>query len=292
MTLRYLFRPTNRKIRLVVGLMLTALFCIQCVGTSDADKKPENFSVVISGKTVGKNAPAVLQKVEHLAKTDQAELLAYCRKAYEERFSDYTATLIKQERLGRELSETQTIRCKYLREPYSVALAWVKNAGRADRVIFVRGKYGNQMLVRPSSGFLAALVGTVKRDPDGTEAMKSTLRPINEFGFGNSLEDLEKIYRLAEERGELETEFKGFGTHEQTGRKAAILERRLPPRDDYPAVRTVVYIDTEYLVPTIVEGYDQDDELICRYIFKNIKFNVGLTEEDFLPENNDMKPVK
>ncbi|MFW6240934.1 MAG: DUF1571 domain-containing protein, partial [Thermodesulfobacteriota bacterium] len=113
-----------------------------------------------------------------------------------------------------------------------------------------------------------------------------------QFGFGNSLEDLEKVYRLAEKRGDLETEFKGFGSHEETGRKAAILERRLPPKDDYPAARTIVYIDTEYLVPTIVEGYDQDGNLLCRYIFKDIKFNVGLTEDDFLPENNDMKPVK
>jgi hypothetical protein len=289
MTIRRLLRPTNRKIRLAVGLMLTALFCIQCVGTSEADREADKFSVMMSGETVGKNAPSVLQKVEKLAKTDHAELLEFCRSAYDQRVQDYTCTLIKQERLKGSLGKPQVIACKYMRDPFSVALAWKKNAGRADRVLFVKGKYGNQMLARPA-GFLS-FIGTVKRDPDGPEAMKSTLRPINQFGFANSMRSLEEVYELAEKRGELTESFKGFGVHEETGRKAAILVRELPAREGYPAARTVTYIDTEYLVPTIVEGYDWDGKLRCRYIFKDIKFNVGLTESDFLPENNDMKPV-
>jgi hypothetical protein len=290
MIIRRMLRPTNRKIRLAVGLMLTALFCIQCVGTTDAEGEAGKFSVMMSGETVGKNAPSVLKKVEKLAKTDHAELLEFCQKAYDKRVQDYTCTLIKQERIGGTLGKPQVVAAKYMRDPYSVALAWKKNAGRADRVLYVKGKYGDQMLARPAGFF--AFIGTVKRDPAGKAAMKSTLRPVNQFGFSNSLESLEKVYRLAEKRGELTESFKGFGVHEETGRKAAILVRELPAREGYPAARTVVHIDTEYLVPTVVEGYDWDGKLLCRYIFKDIKFNVGLTEEDFLPVNNDMKPVK
>ena len=290
MTFRRMLRPTNRKIRLAVGLMLTALFCIQCVGTSEADREADEFSVMMSGETIGENAPSVLKKVETLAGKDHAELLEFCQRAYENRVRDYTCTLIKQERINGTLGKPQTIAAKYLRDPYSVALAWTKNPGRADRVLYVKGKYGDQMLARPAGFF--AWIGTVKRDPDGPEAMKSTLRPINQFGFANSMADLEKVYRLAEKRGELTESFKGFGVHEETGRKAAILVRDLPAREGYPAARTIIHIDAEYLVPTIVEGYDWDGNLLCRYIFKDIKFNVGLTESDFLPANNDMKPVK
>jgi hypothetical protein len=42
-------------------------------------------------------------------------------------------------------------------------------------------------------------------------------------------------------------------------------------------------------VPVAVEGYDWDQQLSSRYVFKDIRFNVGLTSEDFLPAANDMK---
>jgi outer membrane lipoprotein-sorting protein len=50
------------------------------------------------------------------------------------------------------------------------------------------------------------------------------------------------------------------------------------------------YIDMEYLTPVVLEAHDWDDKhlLTCRYAFHNVKFNVGLTEKDFLPEANGM----
>jgi hypothetical protein len=292
MTVRQFLRPTNRKVRLAVGLMLTALFCIQCTGTTEADRTDPEFAVVMNGKTLGKNASSVGQKVDQLAKNDHAALLAYCREAYQNRYSDYTCTLVKQERLAGRLGEPQTIDCKFMENPFSVVLKWVDNPDRADRVIFVKGKYGDQMLARPSKALFRMIVPVAKRKPDGEEAMRSTLRPVNRFGFGNSLKALEEVYRQAEQAGDLKEEFGGYGTPEVTGRKSAILIRHLPPTADYPAAKTITYIDLEYLVPTIVEGYDWDGNLTCRYVFKDIKFNVGLTEDDFLPENNDMEPVR
>jgi outer membrane lipoprotein-sorting protein len=61
--------------------------------------------------------------------------------------------------------------------------------------------------------------------------------------------------------------------------------RYLPWKPEYPGRKTLTYIDLEYLTPIMVEiyGWDDDHLLTCRYVSRNVKFNVGLTKDDFLP---------
>jgi len=285
--LKRLFRPTNRRARLLVGILLAGLFCVQCTRPG-AD--PEfSLVTVIDGKAIGKNSPAVLQKVEDLAKTDHTALLEYCLEKYQGRYRDYTCTLVKQERIRGALTAEQWVDVKFMASPFSVAMKWTKNPPIGDRVVYVEGKYNNQMLVRPG-GLLGKLVGTVLRKPDGPEAQRNTLRPVNLFGFERGMESLIQVYRQAERAGDLQETFGGYAAVD--GRQTIALVRHLPPKDDYPAYETRVYIDLEYLVPILIEGIDWDNELSCRYLYRNIRFNVGLRDEDFRPEANDMKPPK
>ena len=41
-----------------------------------------------------------------------------------------------------------------------------------------------------------------------------------------------------------------------------------------------------------MEGYNWDDQLVCLYLYRDVKFNVGLKAEDFTPESNGIKPPK
>ena len=284
MIMKSILHPSNRRIRLIVGVLVTGLLCLQCT-RSEAFR--ESRFIVVSGEVFGKNAPEVDADVIRLAKSDHIALLEYCLGACQERYRDYTCTLIKQERIGGRVSNEQEIAIKFLSDPFSVAMKWTpQTAGVGDRVLYVEGKYNGMMLVRPT-GVFGSLVGTVMRKPDGPQAMQSTLRPVNQFGFRKSLESLLKVYRQAREAGDLTESFGGYA--EVAGRKALVLVRQLPPKDNYPAAKTIIYIDLEYLVPVGVEGYDWDQQLTSRYIFKDIRFNVALTSEDFLPAANDMK---
>jgi len=155
----------------------------------------------------------------------------------------------------------------------------------------VQGKNNGQMLVRPKVGLFRALVGgAARRKPDSPEVMANTLRPVTLFGFRRSMESLLRVYRLAAGRGEATCRFNGY--KEVAGRRVLVLERSLPLREDYPAKTTIWYLDVERLVPLGLKGYDWDDRLICFYIYKDVKFNVGLTEEDFTPEANGMGSKK
>ena len=287
MSLQNLLRRTNRKVRVLVGLMLVGLVFVACTRT-EGDAESTGLISAVDGKVIGHNAPAVLDKVEHLARTDHAALLSFCLDNYAARFKDYTCTFIKQERIGGSLGEEQWTNVKFMQSPYSVAMAWTKNAPMADRVLYIEGKYNGKMLARPSSSLLRALVpgGTVARDPDGPSVMKNTLRPVNMFGFERATENLLDVYRQSARAGELEQSFGGYKN--VAGRDTIVLVRVLPPRKDYPARKTLTYVDLEYLVPVCVEGYDWDGNLACRYTFKDVKFNVGLGNEDFLPKANEL----
>lgn len=289
MQVKRLLRPTNRRARVLVGLLLAGLFCIQFAGRTEADRSGLLIEVV-DGKVVGANSTEVRARVEELARTDHVALLRYCLANYEGRYQDYTCKFIKQERIRGKLGKAQEIAVKFTDSPFRVAMAWTKNAPIGDRLIYVQGRYDDMMLVRPHSKMLRWL-GTQKRRPDGPDAMKNTLRPVTGFGFANATRSLIGVYAEARRAGESKEEFGGYAKVD--GRECIVLIRRLPATSKtYPAWRTTVYIDLEYLLPVCLEGLNWDKKLACRYSYTDVKFNVGLDGGDFLPQTNDMVPPK
>jgi len=287
------FRYTNWQVRLLVGLFLITLLCIQCTQIVTADRDADSRAVHISGQQFGHTSPTGVQSLLDLARRDQVALLEHCLRHAQTHYRDFTCTLTKQERLGSRLGKEQTVEAKFMQTPYSVAMHWTKNAPVADRSIYVEGKWNNQMMVRPTG--LLSVVGPQMRQPDAKDVMKNTLRPINKFGFQCSLESLIEVYVQARDKGDLTCEI-GLvdpdGERSEfvdvNGRQTLVLVRHLPAKDDYPAKRTEIYIDVDYLVPVLVKGYNWNDELSSSYLFTDLKFNVGLTDDDFLPEANGM----
>lgn len=233
------------------------------------------------------------RNLEALAKTDPIALLEGCEKSAG-RYKDYTCTFRKQERLGGSLKPRQTVAVTFRDSPFSVGMKWLKNAPAGDRLLYVEGKYDNNMLVRPSG--LAWLVPTVSRKPDGPDAMRSTRRPVTLFGFRRGLRSLLEVYRLAKKRGDLKSSFAGYALVGE--RQTLVLVRELPDAEPYrPAAPplTKVYIDLEHLVPILIEGFDStgdEAKLLARYEYTDVKFNLGLTDEDFRPEKFDLRPPK
>jgi hypothetical protein len=271
---------------LIVGILLAGLFAALQAAKTDA-KLETRFVEAHNGRIVAQNSAEVLRRVEQLARTDHIALLELCLRNCQDRYRDFQATFVKQERINGILGKEQWIEARYLDNPFSVALRWTHNAPRGDRVLYVEGRYDDRMLVRPSNAFLRALAPTVPRDPRGSEAMKSTLRPVSMFGFRRGMESLLAVYRQAQRNGDLKTESGGYS--KVAGRNAIKLIRYLPPKGDYPCFVTEIHIDLEYLLPVCIKGFDWDRRLSSRYVYKDLRINVGMTERDFMPEKNDLK---
>ncbi|NPB04339.1 MAG: DUF1571 domain-containing protein [Thermotogae bacterium] len=65
------------------------------------------------------------------------------------------------------------------------------------------------------------------------------------------------------------------------GRKVLILEQPLDPTKNYGAVRARYWIDASTYLPLMVTDYDSGGGIVRTVKYKNLKINVGLTQEDF-----------
>jgi hypothetical protein len=212
-----------------------------------------------------------------LAKTWELSL-----KHYEQSYHDYTCLFVKQERLGSTLGVVQNIEAGFSEQPFSVKLHWLAGDQGADRFIYVAGRNDGKALAHPS-GLLGVLLPWVHLNPAGWLAMRTSLRPVTDFGFKRTLEIFLAIDRQALAAGELRLEDGGMQTVEETGRPALLLIRHLPPKKGYPAAQNKVWLDRQWLLPVKVEGYGWDGQLTFRYLFKDVHFNVGLKPADFEP---------
>jgi hypothetical protein len=278
------FFLTNWRLRLLVGSGLLLLICIQCARPSGAQVQDNGLVRSVSGQEVGSLSDAQSQKLERLARHDPTALLDLCLEHTRSDMHDFTCTFIKQERIDGVLGATQEIDVKFLARPFSVAMSWTKNAPVSDRLLYVEGLYDNNLLLRPKG--MLSWMGTVRRKPDSPQVMANTLHPVTMFSFERSLETMVRISRQAAARHELGGGFAGY--KDVAGRVALVIERQLPARDGYPAAKTLVCIDPRLLIPIAIESWDWDGQLISRYIYKDVRMNVGLSLDDFTPQANGL----
>jgi len=129
--------------------------------------------------------------------------------------------------------------------------------------------------------------GVAVRPPDGTEAMKETLRPVTAFGFERTLRVVIDSYILARKNGDLRQEFGGYakimGEMPWSWRNTSS-EARVPRQQDPDVYRCG--IPDACRARSIRMGRQAPAHVPIR--FHNVKLNAGLTEKAFVPEANEM----
>ena len=224
-------------------------------------------------------------ELERMAREDHVGLLKLALKNYQNSVRDYVCTFIKQERIDGHLNEEEKLRVCCKEAPFSVMMSWCEPKGLVDKVLYVDKNNNSTMLVRPT-GLAGMLVHTVRRDVHDPRVKKITLRTPAQFGFGRSLQDIIEVYEQAEQNGVLDTDY--LGIKKVDGRDCLVLVRKLPMDKGYPAAKLVVYLDKDYLLPTRVESYDAADNRFSLYMYLDVRFNLGLTDELFSPQANGM----
>lgn len=293
---------TSKKWLLLIGIVAVAVGGAQVARSlTDGDATAGGGSKAVSAE--------VSDSLEDLAESNHLAIFQKAQAAHKARnIRSYTCTFVKQERIRGKLGKPQKMAVKFTEKPFRVAMAWddskAYDVPAGDRIIFIEGKNPDksgkaQMIVRPASGFLRGLTGgSVLRLPDGKDAKKSALRPCTAFGITKSIQSLIDIYKDAAERDHL-TQQHGYhdektGQHvkfvEFDGAKCIVLVRTLPNLPEYPAVKTITYVNLDSMLPVRVMGYDSDDKLMCDYQYRDLDFTTSLTADDFTRKANDMKP--
>jgi hypothetical protein len=220
---------------------------------------------------------------------------------------DYSATLVKQERIGDTVLEPEYMFAKFRNErvvngrveiPFAVYLYFLKPAEIKGReVIYVRGQNDDKLIAHERRDSFKGKFGSVWLRPDGMLAMQGNRYPITEIGIETLVLRLIEKGNRDKRNGEpsecLVDFFEGAAINQ---RKCTMLQVKHPvPRDYYDFHVAQIFIDEELNVPIRYAAFSWpsrpggNPELIEAYTYLNLELNVGFTDKDFDPTNPDYR---
>ncbi len=216
-----------------------------------------------------------------------------------EQVDDYTATLVKRERVDGTIGEHEYLFLKMrnrkvvngqVTQPLSVYLTYLRPAAVKGReVIYVEGKNDGNIIAH-EGGFRGRFLPTMPLAPTGMMAMRGQRYPITEIGVENLIVKLIERGTSARQHPDVTCTFRKNAKVKD--RQCTMLEVLQPTR--HPGLefyQAQVFIDDEYNLPIRYVAYDwprregQTPELIEEYNYVDLKLNVGLTDADFDPRN-------
>ena len=239
-------------------------------------------------------------KVEKSALEHGIELARKSLKTCQTQLTDYTAVLVKRERVGGTLGPHEYMSAKVrprkisngqVTQPLSVYLGFLKpSTVKGREVIYVEGQ-NNGKLVAHEGGIKGRFLPTVNLSPTGPLAMRGQRYPLTEIGLQNLLVKLI-------ERGEQAKQFPDVSaTIEENkvvaNRRCSILTVTQPTkRPELDFYQAKVFMDDELGLPFRYVAYDwprhdsqEKLEVIEEYTYLNLKVNVGLADADFDADN-------
>ena len=213
------------------------------------------------------------------------------------RVADYTATMVKRERVGGRLGNEEYMFVKIRNRkvegnrttvPFSIYMRFLKPQNIAGReVIWVENRNNNK-LVAHDTGLIRGSI-RVNLDPEGSMAMKGNRYPIMEAGLENLVVKLIEKAERDRAAGACDV---AFFKSKVAGRACTMIQVTHPKKEaPYDFHIAKVFIDDELQIPTRYAAYSWprrpggDPVLEEEYTYLDVKLNVGLDESDFNPDN-------
>ena len=211
-----------------------------------------------------------------------------------EAIRDYSATLVKRERVDGVVGEYQYLALKIRNKPFSVYAEFLAPESlRGQEVIYVEGQNnGNMWAHRPNNH--SGLLGVVSVTPQSAVAMQGQRYPLTEIGIVNMIRRLIEVAKQDVQYGECEVKFiKGAKIN---GRVCTVVQVVHPvPRKEFRFHLARIFVDDELKLPIRFESYDwptQPDgepRLLEEYTYLNLQLNRGFTDLDFSTQNPEYR---
>ncbi|MGD9126273.1 MAG: DUF1571 domain-containing protein [Planctomycetia bacterium] len=211
-------------------------------------------------------------------------------KQVEQNVQDYSAYLIKQERINGKLAPQQTLFVKVRHKPFSAYTKFVKPDNLAGQeALYVDGANNGKMWAH-TVGIRNTIVGTVSLKPTSSFAMEGQRYPITELGVQNLVRRLLEVGMEDAKYGECDVKF--LDNAKINDRTCLCIQVLHPvPRKNFRFHLARIYVDKELNLPIRYEAYDWprqkggQPELLEAYTYLNLKINNGFTDNDFDPRN-------
>ncbi len=281
--------------RTLVAMWAVTIFCTSvCQGQADTTKGSNDFTIPVPAvKSADESDEHPLHEVIDFAK----QRLQFIRA----NVKDYTCYLVKRERIDGHLlpSEHMFVKFRAPQEtsdasvPFSIYLRFLAPGRMKEReVLYVEGENEDEMVVRKGgrrSPFLTMLI-----DPNGRMAMRENKYPIHAFGFDNLISRLIEVAQNETQYGEFHLQL--IEGAKVDGRSCKVYEFTHPVRRSHFRYHLArIFIDEKLGIPIRYASYDwpespdQEPPLLEEYTYRDVKLNVGLTDETFDRKNPEYK---
>ena len=202
---------------------------------------------------------------------------------------DYSATMIKQERINGKLNDPEFMYVKIRHEPFSVYMYFLGPASiRGQEALYVEGKNNGNLLGHGVG--IKKIAGTVPLQPNGNMAMSGQRYPITEIGIQNLTKRLIEVGEADMKYGECEVKF--YTGAKINDRVCTCVQVVHPvPRKNFKFNVARIYLDDKLNLPIRYESYDWPEkpggqpQLLESYTYTDIKLNQGFTDADFDEKN-------
>jgi outer membrane lipoprotein-sorting protein len=288
---------TTRLWRALLGCSLAAAFAsashAQQPATGTAKRAGSAANRAAGEETAGgKVRPAAAPRISAKAPAKD-ETSARFQKCLNEALAaaknvkDYSATFSKKELIGKKLIQ-QTMEMKFREKPFSVYFRYTSDDEKGREVIYVDGKFNNELLIHETG--LKGLAGTLRFKPSHPMVMGENRHQITDVGIANIARMAAEQYERDLTDPDLETKVYPKARLDDLPCTALVVKHARPGKDwAFSDIR--VYYDHETKLPIHVERYgwprrgEEKAPLVEEYTYRNLRLNVGLRDIDFDPRN-------
>jgi hypothetical protein len=218
------------------------------------------------------------------------EIAYKCLENIQNNVQDYSATMVKHERIDGKLADVESMYIKIRHKPFS-AYTFFKSPEnlKGQEAIYGEGKNDGNMVAHGVG--IQKLIGRVNLKPDGPMAMRNNRYPITEIGILNLTKRLIEVAELDKKFGECEVKF--YKDAKLNKRPCTIIEVVHPvQRRNFRFHKALVFIDNEMNIPVRYAAYEWPTTpggkppLLEEYTYLDVKLNNGFTDADFDPNNS------
>jgi hypothetical protein len=207
-----------------------------------------------------------------------------------EKLKDYSATLVRRERIRGKLSKYEYVFVKIRHQPFSVYVRFLSPASvKGQEVVYVAGQNQGNLWAHAAHTPMK-----VSLNPQGMVAMTGRHYPLTEIGLVNLVRRLAEVGREDIRYGECEVKYSTGAKVNQ--RVCTVIQVLHPvPRDAFRFHLARIFVDDELKMPIRYESYDWPTEpggeprLIEEYSYLDLKLNNGFTDLDFSTQNPDYR---
>jgi hypothetical protein len=199
---------------------------------------------------------------------------------------DYTCTLMSQENVRGKMHEQNVISLKVKTQPFSIHMRWLSpRESQGQEVIFVLGKNNNKMRVK-SNHIGKNLIGFMSIDPNDPRVLEHSRHNITEAGIGNMIERTIGQWEVERRAGKTQVRMADFSFDQHECHRIETI--RMDRNNESYCHRSVIFLEKTSKMPIRLENYDwpraggpPEGELLEVFSYVNLRWNVGLKDEEF-----------